>query len=113
MPVPLGLVVKKGTKRLAVVGSPGPSSRTSTSMASLRTAQVTSARAAGGPGRFGGVFDQVNQHLVELITIGLNGDRRSLDEPNGRVALEPHRAANPSPTSSGARVGGGSLASLA
>ena len=75
MPEPPGLVVKNGTKRLVVFDSPGPSSSTqmSTPMARSAPADADAGCAADFEARVGGVPNQVDEELLDLI--GVDGDR--------------------------------------
>ena len=70
MPEPFALVVKKGTNRLPGSGRPGPSSSTTTSSSPPAHAPADLDTAAGLERRVGGVADQIDQELVELVAVG-------------------------------------------
>ena len=90
MPEPPGLVVKKGTKRLAVFERPGPSSSTQISSRRSGAGKALPAdadAAAGFAHGVDGVAQQVDEHLLELIAVPVDGSfgpRGNLDV--GRVS---------------------------
>ena len=81
MPDPPGLVVKNGTNRLVVFDKPGPSSSTqmSTPWRVRRQPTVTDA-AADFETRVGGVANQVDEQLLDLIGVDGDGDDRARAE---------------------------------
>ena len=74
MPEPVGFVVKNGTNRLDVSGSPGPSSSTVSCSAAVHLLPVDPHLAARLERRVDGVADDVDQQLLELIGIGVDLD---------------------------------------
>ena len=75
MPEPPGLVVKNGTNRLDVFESPGPSSSTQMSIAvGCDASQRSRWPAANFEARVGGVANQIDEQLFDLIAV--DRDRR-------------------------------------
>ena len=75
MPDPPGLVVKKGTNRFDVLARPGPSSSTAISRFALRAPPAHGDGAAANfEAGVGGVAQQVDQQLFELIGVGVDRD---------------------------------------
>ena len=85
MPEPPGLVVKNGTNRLPVFDSPGPFVLDPQLHRRRRRARqplpADADAAAGLAHRVDGVANQVDQQLLELIAVALDGDARSPARP--------------------------------
>ena len=81
MPDPPGLVVKNGTNRLPVFPSPGPSSSTHSSTVAGdepgTRCQPTRTVPPGLVDGVHGVANQVDQQLLELVGVALDGERRA------------------------------------
>ena len=114
MPDPPCLVVKNGTKRLAVPARPG---------AVVSDAELELV-AGDGPGHvdaarrlqrgFGGVLDQVDQELIELVGVGRNATPAG-PGARGRASASParRRARSTAARTTSPSRGGGKRASLA
>ena len=92
MPDPPGLVVKNGTNRLRVLESPGPSSSTVSSKAGGlgRHPRPADADAAGRLGRrVDRVLEQVDQQLLDLVGVGLDGQVGPALDGNRAPLVEP------------------------
>ena len=75
MPEPPGLVVKNGTNRFAVFDNPGPSSSTQISTPwRVRRQPTVSGRSADFETRVGGVANQVDEQLLDLIGSTVDGE---------------------------------------
>ena len=112
MPDPFGFVVKNGTNRFDVSGSPLPSSSTFSSNQSPVVFQPIDDAAAGLERRVDGVADDVDEQLLELIGVGdepdvgrrLHGDRQALLELDDAVDQLGHAERLRAAASAGARA---------
>ena len=112
MPEPPGLVVKNGMNRFSVEPMPGPSSSTSMCAASRPRRQPYAHAAVHGQGRVGGILDQVDQRLLDLVGIGGQGQRRRIGDADLQALLQARDAAHQLAKARSSRLfGGGSRAS--
>ena len=88
MPEPAGLVVKKGTNRLWVSDTPGPSSVTEMSTWRAEPAPADLHPPAGLHGRVDAVLDQVDQNLFQLVGVAGDGQLRSGQELDRQAFLQ-------------------------
>ena len=92
-PEPAVLVVKNGTNRFDVSGSPVPSSSMTVDLAAVVTpGPVDPDAAAGLERRVDRVADDVDQQLLELIGIGRRSERRRRRQPPPAAAFPARRS---------------------
>ena len=88
MPEPAGFVVKNGTKRFAVFGRPGPFVGHGDLDVPVGAAPGDRRAAARLERRVGGVADEVDEELLELVGVRRDGELRPAVDADGNARLE-------------------------
>jgi len=88
MPEPPGLVVKNGTKRLAVPARPGPSSVTQISTIAPSRRQPAATDPPVMSEASGRVAQEVDQGLLDLVRVALYGDGRARLDADGDAGFK-------------------------